>query len=504
MTTRIRHPRTGRSQQAADVTAIDLGGKFALVDPAPVNPVLFSTLREHLEYDELRFEAGGPLGHQSRPVTRRLFNVDDRGRLVVMAGAVPTIVGVLREHGLQVTIRDHRRWPPRCEQPNAGLLGELTEPERQLLNAITTNHLGQIVVQGQTETVRTIELICRYWRDAIVLMPVATRRRLDDLYDALAGPLRGRLSKARGRNWSSGTNRVVCTYDSLATVRADSVDIVIFSEPSTVLNKKVFEAVAELPAEILRYSIFQSGYSLDPASQLRLESLCGPVIWRTPDPRGEPAGVRVTVCDGPSVPLINSQGPLDRKRRAYWHNGPRNRIVAQIATAFAEADQTALWQHGIGLDEGEELPAGRRARVAVLVESPEHGEAVGQMLPGWSLLTAVPNRQATAAVGVLPDRSIVTLAYANKLKQFDPEVLLVTTAEDWIVQVPGFPPRIRQTPAPEAMVIDMGDDFDKTATRNTRRRLSAYRCRGWRLRAPRRWTTTGEPAGNPADPRSTY
>jgi ribonuclease HI len=249
-------------------------------------------------------------------------------------------------------------------------------------------------VRGQSELTRAIELICRYWRDAIVLIPVATKRRLGELHDALAVPLRGQLTRARGRDWRSGTNRICCTYDALATVYADSVDVVVFSEPATMLNGKVFGAIAELPADILRYTIVQAGQKLDPASRLRLESLCGPVIWRSPDPRGEPAGVRVEVCDGPFVPRINSQGLLGRKRRAFWHNEPRNRMVAEIAAAFAAGDQQTLWQHGLGLEAGQEHPAGQRARVAVLVEGAEHGEALRKLLPGWSLLPEIADQGA--------------------------------------------------------------------------------------------------------------
>jgi hypothetical protein len=258
----------------------------------------------------------------------------DCHRVIVMAGAVPGIVEVLRQHGHRVSVQDHRQWPPRCVRTNRHLLEKLTGPEQRLVEAVTMNHLGQIVVHGQAEMVRAIEIICRRWPGAIVLVPVATKRRVDELHDALAVPLRGTVSKAHGGTWASNCNRIVCTYRSLETVYADSVDVVIFTEPDSMLNAKVFRAIADLPGEILRYAVVRADEQLDLASQVRLESLCGPVLWRSPDPRGEPAAVRVMVCEGPHLPTIACDGALDRKQRAIWHNFPRNQMIAEIASAL--------------------------------------------------------------------------------------------------------------------------------------------------------------------------
>jgi hypothetical protein len=299
---------------------VEIGGALAAIDPPP----LLDLIRDRLEYNDTIFEPGGPLGHQSREVTTKLYDLDSRGRLVVMAGAVPGICRVLEQRGYRVTIQDHRQWPPRCQQTNQGLLEELNDHEERLVEAITTNHLGQLLVRGQADLVRAVEIICRRWPEAIVLVPVATRQRVDELHHALGAPLRGAVSKAHGATWASDCNRIVCTYRSLETVQSDKIDVVIFTEPDSMLNQKVFRAVAGLPCEISRYAVVQADEQLDLASQVQLESLCGPILWQSPDPRGELAGVRVMVCESPYLPTIACDSALDRKRRAIWNNFPRN------------------------------------------------------------------------------------------------------------------------------------------------------------------------------------
>jgi len=486
--------RRGRPFSLGTQVEVEIVGALAAIDPP-----LLDLVRDRLEYREMVFERGGPLGHQAREATRMLYDFDVRGRLVVGAGAVPGICQLLQQRGHQVTILDHRRWPARCGRTNDSLLAELTDPEKSLVAAIAVSHHGQIVVHSQTELVRAIEIFCRHWPDAIALMPVATRRRLNELYDALGVPLRGVVSKARGGTWGSHTNRIVCTYRSLETVDSSAIDMVIFGEADTMFNQKVLRAIQDLPGEILRFAVVRADQPLDLAAQVRLEALCGPVIWRSPDPRGEPASVRVLVCDSPHLPAIASEGPLDRKRRTLWHNAPRNRMVADIAAALTTGDREALWQHGLDLD-GTPINLVSPARVTVLVESAEHGRELHMLLPGWTLLTAMPpaltGESATGnlVTSVLHDRSIVTLAYASKMVQLDPNVFIVTSAEDWTREIAGFPARYKQpTAPPEALVIDLADDYDDTAIRNTRQRLQAYLLRGWQTRAPRRWTEPAEP-----------
>jgi hypothetical protein len=179
-------------------------------------------------------------------------------------------------------------------------------------------------------------------------------------------------------------------------------------------------------------------------------------------------------------------------------------MIAEIASALAAGKQEALWKHGLGLGNDQiNFGTSAPARVAVLVESPEHGRNLQKLLPGWPLLTAIPtakvggNTAYNSGTPMLLDRIIITQVYTSKMKQFDPIIVIVASADDWTRQITSFPPRFQQPPLPELTVIDLADDFDDAAIQSTQRRLHAYRCRGWRLTAPRRWTDKVEPTGRP-------
>src|SRR5204862_296816 len=75
-------------------------------------------------------------------------------------------------------------------------------------------------------------------------------------------------------------------------------------------------------------------------------------------------------------------------RRAVWHNAARNAAVAGLALELALDPGAALARLGAGGREGERPGRAGRARVAVLVESTEHGRALLALLPGWRLLHA--------------------------------------------------------------------------------------------------------------------
>ena len=496
------HPEAtpDRRQPAASAVEIEIIGALAAIDLPPLPDLV----HDRLEYHDTIFEPGGPLGHRSRDITVRLYDIDARGRLVVPAGAVPGICQVLRQHNYRVTIGDYRQRPPRCQHANDAILAELNDHEQRLVEVVTTNPgTDHGPWPGRDGAGRREPLPLLAGGDRAGARGDQAARRSASRCPRRTSP--GAVSKAHGGAWASKFSRIVCTYRSLETCTSDAVDMVIFSEVETMFNQRNLPrhrgparrdpAFCRRPGRRAARSCLPG----PPGSPVRAGNLA------SPDPRGEPAGVRVMVCEGPYMGKILSDGALDRKRKAIWHNTPRNRMVAEIAAALAADKQEALWKHGIGLENDQiDLGAGTLARVAVPVEGPEHGRNLQKLLPGWPLLTAIPpaqgggNEANNSSTLMLPDQSIVTLVYAGRMKQLDPNVLIVASADDWTREIMSFPPRFKQPTAPlprEVLVIDLVDDYDDTAIRNTQQRLDAYRCRGWRLTGPRRWTDQVEPAG---------
>src|SRR5436190_23023147 len=102
------------------------------------------------------------------------------------------------------------------------------------------------------------------------------------------------------------------------------------------------------------------------------------------------ARVDVLVVEAPLAPLgAISKNPLERKRQTIWANERRNDQIARVAQAFADRQLDPLWQCGLLLNETQ-FPAKAHGWVAVLVESPEHGQAIAERLPGWMFMHAAP------------------------------------------------------------------------------------------------------------------
>jgi hypothetical protein len=239
------------------------------------------------------------------------------------------------------------------------------------------------------------------------------------------------------------------------------------------------------------------GHRNSQSTELQLEVLTGPVIYKTPTILGQQAGVRVLFAAAPWSPPGNRASPLEDMRRLYWHNGPRNDTLAALARACRRADLEALWPHGLLLDD-QQFPAGSpgAARVAVLMESPEHARELQKLLPDWPLLQAetggngrsAGQNPAECAWG-LPDQAIVTLVRAAQLRQFDTDVLVMATGRGVPAIPAGFPPTVAGAEQRQVLIVDVDDDLDRVARHDTHHRLGYYRARGFEVDVPSRWRT---------------
>jgi hypothetical protein len=473
---------------------IEAGDTFARVTPSCVD-----LLQPHLSFAAVEFERGGPTGHTCRRRRKNAYFTNEGESLDVPAGLVPRVREILVNAGRRVEVRNHRRLPERCEAVNNTWPDGLSADDEAVLAAVRSHLLGQLVVGNQKEVLRAVELICRLWPEAIILIPVATLDEMRALYEALRARLDGDVCMAHGRNWSRSSNRVICTYSSLESCDYDGVDVVIFTEPTTAYNLKVSRAVGGLEYPHLRYALRQECQRLDPAEELLLEGICGPTVYRSPTLPREPDPVQVILADAHLGYGRAGETAVERKRRHYWHNDARNRVIAEVATALAEGREADLWRHGLSLDPAQPLrSASSRPSVAVLVELPEHGRALQDLLPGWALLSTAPagsgratDSQAAAQArgwGGLPSRSIVTPGFAKALGSLDADVVVVASGGDCLTGLKGFPPRRQSGTPADRLVIDFGDDADEQAADETRSRLRCYRSQGWRITASQRWT----------------
>lgn len=173
-----------------------------------------------------------------------------------------------------------------------------------------------------------------------------------------------------------------------------------------------------------------------------------------------------------------------RKRLAVWRNSGRNELAAGLAVGLARRPKATL--RGLGVDpERVKLPGRTDRRVVLLAETAEHAERLGELLPGWAVLTAVPVTGEDAGWGpeMNPDSepppgTVVTLAYAA-LDGVACDVLVRATAGTGQLNWASFPAvnRARRSPA---LVVDIADAGGGRETRDAEVRRREYREHGLR------------------------
>lgn len=467
--------RTADRLSVPSQVSVRIWGNMAMIAPPPT-----SFLNE-LEYSRVSFQPEGHLGHSWRKTTVQHYEIED-GQLWVPAGLVPRLVQGVGRQGGQVEVVDHRRSSQRCRTIDQRVADEALPHERAMLHAVCEHYLGQAVVRGEEEFTRSVALIRRYVPDAVILVVAATERRVREIYRGLLRHFPGVILQ-QGYCWPTGFTCVVCTMKSLETY-SDVVDIIIVANPTDLLAKDA-RSLCWLPqAKIISISIAHE--NLRPWEQLHIEALCGPEIYRQPNPAGELAEVIVQMCSGPLTPSTASSDALSGKRQTSWNNRPRNQWIADLAEAISHNCATALAAASVyGVLDTLPTVAGDR-RVTVLVESVEHGEMLREMLPEWPLLRRGAQSQCAAQGNWLPRQSIMTLSFAAEIKSLYTDVIIVASGGEGLTELPGYPPRCVFGQQRQMLVIDLVDDQDEDALATTQARMDRYRSRSWYVSAPRR------------------
>jgi hypothetical protein len=453
---------------------IRIDGPFASVEPG-----LVGLLAPRLGYVSRDYLPGSPRGWLSRTVLAKVFTVETDGHLVTFAGMVPRIQEFLERLGYEVEILDLTPPTPR-HRVDGACAAILTGEPKALARALVQNRRGLIGARGKAVIDRLV-LIIRLFAEARVWIVAARRQEARQLHHRLLRRLRRPIGLLLGGLYYPSLRVVVTTVGSLDP---DQADVLIFADAVEATADGAIEEMAQIGDQRV-YGIVDPDLRPGGRTGFRLEGHFGRII-HSAGRRSRAAEVRVLVADAPLVHASDYLQGLDYKRQAVWHNDRRNIAIAEVAEALAAGREEALWRHGLFLSrsEGQPLGKGRRQRVAVLVESPEHGRALALRLPGWDLRTGPGGADNNS---VLPtDRAILTLVHAHRLDWLDVDVLVRADGTPWPLELPGFPPRTKGR-ARRVLLVDFADESDEVAAAATQDRLRAYERRGWPIEGPRRW-----------------
>jgi hypothetical protein len=490
-TTRTTETRTG-PRGAGPIVRLWIAGAFADLDPE-VAPLVVPIL----QYVRRSYRPDGRGGTATSIQRVPVYQFDREGRLMFFAGHVPRVKAVLEHHGVRVEVVEGHPPRPRI-QPGDIRPGGLDPDALAVVETLVRTRRGQIAVPGRDDRVALVAHLARALPGAGITVLFASRDQAGDFCHCLRRHASEPVLLVLRGFYRAEVRLRVCTFGSFDPSAAD---LVIFGEATDALHSKG----RKLLPHLLNQKIFgfaEPEVQLGARERLLLEGFLGPVVAEWPSRGARLADVHVRLVETPWSPAPGPGSVLERKR-ARWADDRRNAALAELAEGLADDRRGPLERHGLFLDDevarSEDEPS--RRRVAILVESPEHGRQLSKLLPGWSLRTVVESAQNGRDAGPVLDRTIVTLVRAHSLGQLDVDVLIRADGSSGPLDLPGFPPRRSGSPGRPALLLDLGDDFDPEAEAATRARLRDYADRGWEVRAAARWDAI-EPAPAPRKPRA--
>lgn len=389
------------------------------------------------------YKSGGEFGYREAIHAIRFHDRNELGRFVFTAGLVPRIQTRLESLGCKVDVIDRRRFGKQYEVDNTVVV-EAQGLDKQLIDAVLAEPRGQIEVRTHRDRLRYISLICSLYHEAQILIAVARKRDAWGIWRRLSEAVERPVDLAKTRNWKSTRPILVCTHAVLETcgpwqwqivLLADVDEITASIDADGMLANTVVRGLSDRRMTTQRvYGFRRPGVSRKQPQEMVIEAFVGPTIFRADTTR---AAVNVVVLDGETMRIRNTKDPLEWKRRAYWRNAERNDTIAAAAKAIASGDADQI----LGVSSAmfaPLLPDPDARRIAVLVESVEHGRQLQQRLPGWRLMTAIPGEREGGRK-TSPRRTIITQARAAATR-IRPDVLIRPLAARTPSECMDFPP----------------------------------------------------------------
>jgi hypothetical protein len=447
-------------------------------------------------------QADGSIQVQSE--SEKYYHVDGE-RLGTYAGLCNRIVTGLTQAGHHVVLHDERpdllAWAARPGwyevladmpftsrlMPDLAVLEQLDAADRDLLNAVVSAWQGQIIVRHSGSTARGIALICHLYPLANILIPVASRQKVLQLQRELSMWLEEPVQALFGQEANHNCRIAVCNLQRFEYICPEDWSIILYPSEQEAIHRATINGVVPHLDEHRSYAFVMAKAKLNDRAALRLEAASGQVIYREPV-RSAARPVQVFVTKPPipaSLPSCNKLSAFERKQKLFWHNDSRNDAIANCARAFATGDMAALWDLGLMVHEKEDWfqQWERRVRVVILVEVLEHARQLQQRLPNWTIASMVPGSITEQQAPKTSDfslahlnRTIVTSVYGERWG-INADIIIRAdgTATGWNTNCGPFSD-INNMPL---VIIDLLDDLDGRAERESLRRIQDYERRGW-------------------------
>ena len=452
---------------------------------AKIEPNLPTILADALIVPTRTWQPGGSTGYEMS-VGRNSYVTFGPGEAFISAGLVPRVVGVLKRHGYQVQLTDETRWDALQEPDRELPQSDLSEMQLHFLQAVLQNPRGHFVVQHEQHILKFIALLCTFLPRARMFICVANQERLRWLKRQLPRHTDRPVETRSPEVWSMqdrlflGTSQL---FNAFSQESNSDWDIILFADAESALSHAAIQTCPLMTYQC-RYGFLPAGRRLSHREQLLLEHNVGAEIFREPDRLKEHCRrPQIAVVDYKQSSKGKSARGLEAKRRL-WHDDRRNRLIAELAAAFAQRDRNRLGELGL-VSPGvvlQHLPAETPLNVAILVESVEQGRTLWPHLPGWSFehqasqIESGDQEQEGQWHAAAFDKAICTMQYAQRYGFGSDVVIRADADQEWPLRETCFG-RIGPDSDSRVLVVEL---FDRAGDeRSIERKLNCYQRLGW-------------------------
>ncbi len=483
----------GTSITPGQVVSVERCGQAIVVKPACAE--VFAVLQTVKHVYASRRGHGG----RTVKVVQDLFKIEaDFGgpQAILPAGLEAVALHLLEQAGFDVNFSNETVLPPRAiPVPDVVAARRLGPVDRSMLNFVHAYERGLVRYRvGAVKPARLIALLALAFPDMTIVVACKRRTDIHRLGRQLRRLLPGLVDVADGPAPKRLKRVVVTTFAGLGepAVEIEKKDFLIIPNATEALEANARFAIPHAERARL-FGFLEIGRHLAPFDRDWVTAVFGfedVVISRHGFIRRPVEVVAVKGAGGQSVAANLDSVTL--KRRGLWRSGLRNRRIAALARALADADHARL---------RAECPAvaarlagrGGTLKVALLVENVEHALAIAGRLPDWPIKTGphvatvgLPRRLAALLAqrrwdgAGTPARAIVTMA---GLEKSGLEKLDVLVRADGGTHVPPALDNIVVRASVQIrrplVIVDIGDRHHPRLRQWSRQRRAAYVERGW-------------------------
>ena len=382
------------------------------------------------------------------------------GHLFFSTGSLDRVQQRLVSAGYQVTIEEYARWR-HLETADTSLIDsdEFTPTDQEYLLQLSRAPRGQVILRSSDQVPRHIALLALLFSESRILVVAHNVSARDRLARQIANydcPV-----TIRPRAAFNDPERVLVVALQLGryTGGAD-FDLIVYADRESALMETTneFHLLSRWPCTSW-YSIRHDYYPGQVREEFLLEELFWPVIYSAREHSSQERPVQVVFQPGPDTHKQQKLPPLARKRELYWQNQEWNRHILQLAERNATSEGS---------------------RSAILVECEEHGRELLRLDPNRELKTVNDVNDEVEWLTAITGGEIGTFAVAAKYGVCADVVVRADGGPGWPL-ADALNCRMLQVDDP-VLLIDVRDQRDPQAARDTASRQEAYTARSWEWR----------------------